>query len=105
MGSKLLENFVFVHLLLQQEALRKELSTAPLRERFSDFEKFLLINFISNCSKLLKHFIFTHLQSIEDYGKCAKRKQPVIVTFVERFKTATLRKSYCKSHWHLLQIA
>ena len=34
MGTKLLENFVFVHLSLQQEALRKDLTTDPLGERF-----------------------------------------------------------------------
>ena len=34
MGTKLLENFVFAHLSLQQEALRKDLTTDPLGERF-----------------------------------------------------------------------
>ena len=34
MGSKLLENFIFIYLFLQQEALRRELTTAPLRQWF-----------------------------------------------------------------------
>ena len=34
MGAMLLENFVFVHLFLQQEALRKDLTTDALGERF-----------------------------------------------------------------------
>ena len=34
MGTKLLENFVFVHLFLQQEALRKDVTTDALGERF-----------------------------------------------------------------------
>ena len=34
MGAMLLENFVFVHLFLQQEALRKDVTTDALGERF-----------------------------------------------------------------------
>ena len=34
MGTKLLENSVFVHLFLQQEALRKDVTTDALGERF-----------------------------------------------------------------------
>ena len=33
-------------------------------------------------------------RKLEGYEKCALRKEPVIAPFVERFKTATLRKSY-----------
>ena len=34
MGTKLLENSVFVHLFLEQEALRKDVTTDALGERF-----------------------------------------------------------------------
>ena len=43
-------------------------------------------------SKLLKHFIFARFRLIEGYEKGALRKELTIATFVERFKTGTLRK-------------
>ena len=59
----------------------------------SCFEKGFLINFISNYSKLLKHFVFARFLLIEDYEQDTLRKEPIFAPFVERFKTATLRKS------------
>ena len=38
--------------------------------------------------------MFVHLLLIEDYEQAALRKKLAIAHFVERFKTATLRKSY-----------
>ena len=51
------------------------------------------MNFISISSNLLKHSIFVYLLLIEDYEQVALQKELIIVTFVERFKTAILRKS------------
>ena len=59
----------------------------------SCFEKGLLINFISNYSKLLKHFIFPRFLLIEDYEQDTLRKEPIFAPFAEWFKIATLRKS------------
>ena len=42
------------------------------------FQKILLINFISIYDNLLQHFIFARFLLIEDYGKCALRKEMVI---------------------------
>ena len=43
------------------------------------FQKVLLIKFIiSTYDNLLQHFIFARFLLIEDYGKCALRKEPVI---------------------------
>ena len=55
---------------------------------------FVLMNFISPYSKLLKHFIFTRFLLTEGYKQGALRKELIVVPFVERFKTGTLRKSY-----------
>ena len=35
-------------------------------------------NFISTCANLLQYFIFARFLLIEDYEKCALRKEPVI---------------------------
>ena len=42
------------------------------------FQQVLLINFISTYANLLQHFIFACFLLIEDYGKCALQKEPVI---------------------------
>ena len=42
------------------------------------FQQVLLINIISTYANLLQHFIFARFLLIEDYGKCALRKEPVI---------------------------
>ena len=42
------------------------------------FQKVLLINFISTYANLLQHFIFARVLLIEDNGKCALEKEPVI---------------------------
>ena len=80
---------------MNQGALRKELIFAPFVERFKagTLRKVFLINFISTYSKLLKHFIFPRFLLIEDYEQGALRKELIVAPFVERFKTATLRKS------------
>ena len=44
-------------------------------------------------SKLLKYFIFAGFLLIEDYEQGAPRKELIFAPFVERFITATLRKS------------
>ena len=51
------------------------------------------MNSIPSYRNLLKNFIFFHFLLLEDYEQGTLRKEPVIATFVERFKTATLRKS------------
>ena len=43
---------------------------------------------------LLKNFIFADFLLLEDYEQSALRKEPVIATFIEQFKIASLRKSY-----------
>ena len=58
------------------------------------FQKFLLINFISfSISFLLAFCRGGCFLPIEDYGKYALRREPVIAPFVVWFKTATSRKS------------
>ena len=42
------------------------------------FQQVLLINIISIYANLFQHFIFACFLLIEDYGKCALRKEPVI---------------------------
>ena len=42
------------------------------------FQQVLLINFSSTYANLLQHLIFAHFLLIEDYGKCALRKEPLI---------------------------
>ena len=58
------------------------------------FEKVLLINFMSAYASWVKHFILPHLLLIECYEKSALCNQPLIVTFIERFKIAILTKPY-----------
>ena len=41
-------------------------------------QQVLLINIISTYASLLQHFIFARFLLIEDYGKYALRKEPVI---------------------------
>ena len=60
----------------------------------SYFEKVFMMNSIRTYRNLLKNFIFAHLLLLEDYDQGALRKDSVIATFIEQFKTATLRKSY-----------
>ena len=57
------------------------------------FENAFLINFISTYSKLLKYFILARFPLIEDYKQRALSKDLIVAPFVERFKTATLRKT------------
>ena len=48
------------------------------------FQQVLLINIISIYANLFQHFIFACFLLIEDYGKCALRKEPVIgCSFIE----------------------
>ena len=51
------------------------------------------MNFISIYSNLLNHFIFVDPLLIEDYEQGALRTKPVIASFAERIKIATLEKS------------
>ena len=51
------------------------------------------MNYIRTFSNLLIHFFFVYLLLIEDYEQGALQKELIIATFVEWFKTATLRKS------------
>ena len=60
----------------------------------------LLTNFISTYANSLQHFIFAHFLLTESYGKCALRQKPAIVSFIERFKTGAMRKSY----WQTLSV-
>ena len=98
--SNLRNHSIFVHLLLteiyEQGALRKEPIIASFLERFkkATLRKVFLMKFISTYSNLLNHFIFVHLLLTEIYEQGALRKEPVIASFVERFKKATLRKFY-----------
>ena len=57
------------------------------------FQKVLPINFISTYANWLKNFSFAHFLLIEGYRKNYLRRESVIAPFVERFKTATPRKS------------
>ena len=52
------------------------------------------MNFINVYSNLLNHLVFVHFLLIEGYEQGALRKELIFATFVEQFKTATLRKSY-----------
>ena len=50
------------------------------------FQQVLLINIISTYANLFQHFIFAYFLFIEDYGKCALRKEPVIgCSFIKTF--------------------
>ena len=60
----------------------------------------LLTNFISTYANSLQHFIFAHFLLTESYGKCALRQKPAIASFIERFKTGAMRKSY----WQTLSV-
>ena len=42
------------------------------------FQQVFLVNIISTYGNFLQRFIFAHFLLIEDYGKCALRKEPVI---------------------------
>ena len=48
---------------------------------------------MSTYSILLKHFIFARFLLIEAYEQGALLKDLIVAPFVERFKTATLRKT------------
>ena len=89
--------FIFAKLLLLLIAASpKDASYCCFRKAVSNnfFQKVLLISFFSIYANLLKHFVFPRFLLIENYEKCAIRKDSVIVPFVEQFKTATLIKSY-----------
>ena len=51
------------------------------------------MNFISIYSNSLNHFLFVYFLLIEDYEQGALRKELVSASFVERYKTASLRMS------------
>ena len=59
------------------------------------FQQILLINIISTCPNLLQHFFFfSRFLLIEDYGKCALRKEPVIgCSFKHHFSRVVLINS------------
>ena len=57
------------------------------------FQKVLLIHFISTYANWLKNFSFALFLLIEGYGNYSLRNESLIAPFVERFKTAALRKS------------
>ena len=46
-----------------------------------------MINFISTSFILLKHFIFACFWVIEGYEQGSLRKEPIFVSFIERFKS------------------
>ena len=52
------------------------------------------MHFASNWNHLLKHFISVKFLLVEGYLQGALRKEPRIAPFVERFKTASLGRSY-----------
>ena len=55
------------------------------------FQQALLINITSTYANLFQHFIFASFFLIEDYEKCALRKEPVIsCSFIKHI----FRKSY-----------
>ena len=55
------------------------------------FQQTLLINIISTYANLFQHFIFASFFLMEDYEKCALRKEPVIgCSFIKHI----FRKSY-----------
>ena len=58
------------------------------------FSKVLLINSINTWSNLLENFIFVHRLLLEDYEQGALQKELIVAPLMERFKTATFRKSY-----------
>ena len=53
-----------------------------------------MMTFASTLNKLLKHCISAYFRVMEDYVQGALRKELHIALFVERFKTATLGRSY-----------
>ena len=88
--------FIFAKLLLLPIAASpKGASYCCFRKTISNnfFQKVLLISFISTYANLAKYFIFPRFLLIGGYEKCALRKGLTIATFVEWFKTATLRNS------------
>ena len=58
------------------------------------FSKVLLINSINTSSNIIKIFIFIHLLLLEDYEQGALQKELITAPLMERFKTATFRRSY-----------
>ena len=58
------------------------------------FQQILLINIISTYANLLQHSIFARFLLIEDYGKCALRKEPIIgCSFKHHFARVVLINS------------
>ena len=74
----------------------KGASYCCFRKAVSDnyFHKVLLINFTSIYRNLLTHFIFAPFLLIGDDEQGDARKELIISSFIEWFKTANLRKSY-----------
>ena len=58
------------------------------------FGKVLMINFVSFWNNLLKHCISAEFLLMKGYVQGAVRKELRIDPLVQRFKTATLGKSY-----------
>ena len=75
------------------ECSMESASYCCFREAVSNnfFQQVLLINIISTYANLFQRFIFACFFLIEDYGKCALRKEPVIgCSFIKHI----FRKSY-----------
>ena len=58
------------------------------------------MNFASPWNKLLKRCISVEFLLVKGYVQGALRKELLLAPFVERFKTATLGKSY----WYILPV-
>ena len=52
------------------------------------------MTFASTCNNLLKHCISVEFMLMEGYVQGALRKKQHIASFIERFKAATLGRSY-----------
>ena len=96
--TNLLQHFICITFLLIEDyekcALQKEPVIAPFVGRFKTATlRKSSLSFIRTYRSLLKNFIFTKFFLLEDFEQGALRKKLIITTFVEQFKTATLRKS------------
>ena len=93
--SKLLKNFVYARFLLIEGSEQGALQGCSFRRAVQNsyFEKVFLINFVSTYSKLLKHFTLARFLLIGGHEQGALRKELIFAPFVDRFETATWRKS------------
>ena len=60
----------------------------------SNFGKFLLISFIITWNNLLQHCISSKCLLMESYVQSTLRKELLIASFVQHFKTTTSKKSH-----------